>query len=521
MAMKRVCRIEIENVHCITSSKIDVPRNGLRMSGDEGTGKTSHLDAIALALRGAVRENETAVDVIRNGADKASILIAFDDGTTVKRSVTAKGVGQPTVTNGDSKIMKPQTWLQERLGLAAFDVLAFAGAKPAERVRMLQQAVPCAVTVERLRAWVPALEAFDCSGHGLDVVKRLHKVAYDKRTTANGVAKAANAELERLAREATAAAAGADLTAIGPAEAFDLQRVAERHAAALRTAVEAAKAHEARTAGTRDEIAALRAKADAEVIDAEVVAAVESDIASHRQAFEDARAEVARLEALLAAARANVQSCAAAMDGCRKLAADYQARAEAAAKLRADADRLQATLAAVAPLTPTAESLAAADAAVERARDALAAAERAEASRGANAARDAAAEKAQTANAEADRLDAIVKALATDAPRAIMAEQGGIDGIEIDGETIRVDGVAIDSRSSGELLRFAVAIAKRLNKAPILIVDHLEHLAPKRRDDFLRDATAGGWQVFSTETTDDAQLVIVGLDFEEEAAAAQ
>lgn len=516
MAIRKICRIEIENFRGVTESKLDVARSGLKLSGDEGTGKTSHLDAIGAALRGT----DLGTEVIRRGAEKTTLLVRFDDGTTVTRQVSAKGVGQPSVKVEGMKATSPQSWLNERLGLAAFDVIAFVGAKPAERVRMLQAAVPCAVTIERLRTWVPALEAFDCSGHGLEVVKRLHKVAYDKRTTANGAAKTANAELERLAREATAAAAGADLTAIGPAEAFDLQRVAERHAAALRTAVEAAKAHEARTAGTREEIAALRAKADAEVIDAEVVATVERDIASHRQAFEDARAEVARLEALLAAARATVQSCAAAMDGCRKLAADYQARAEAASKLRADADRLQATLAAVAPIAPTADELAAADAAVAQAHQALDAAERAEASRVATAKSYEAAEKARAANVEADRLDAIVKALATEAPRALMAESGGIEGLEIDGETIRVDGVALDSLSSGEQLRLAVRIAKKLNKVQILIVDHLEHLAPAKRDAFVREACAGGWQVFAT-CVDDGPLVIEGLEFEEEAQAAE
>jgi len=516
MPIRRICRIEIENFRGITESRIDVPRNGLKLSGDEGAGKTSHLDAITAALRGT----DLGVEVIRRGAEKTTLLVGFDDGTTVKRSITAKGVGQPTVVNGDAKIMKPQTWLQERLGLSAFDVISFIGAKPADRVRMLQEAVPCTVTLERLRQWVPSLESFDCSGHGLEVVKRLHKVAYERRTAANAAAKTANAELERLSREATSAAVGVSADTISPAEAFEQQQIAERHASTLRAAIDAAKAHEARTAGTRDRIAKLRA-------DAALNARSENEWTAAGVAVDSERSEVARARAKLAELLQLVEEARAAVTrgeqrlfaASQQLAKIEEARKEASA-LRHQADELEATLAAAAPTAPTTDEIARADAEIDRARELLAAAERAEAARAANAARVAAAEKTKAANAEADRLDAIVKALATEAPRALMAEIGGIEGLEIEGEAIRVDGIAIDSLSSGQQLRLAVSIAKRLNKAPILIVDHLEHLAPSRRDDFLREACAGGWQVFAT-VVDDGALAIEGLEFEEEAAAAQ
>ena len=120
MAIRRICRIEIENFRGVTESRIDVPRHGLRLSGDEGTGKTSHLDAIAAALRGT----ELGVEVIRRGSEKTTLLVGFDDGTTVKRSISAKGVGQPTVRVDGMQATSPQTWLNERLGLASFDVIS-------------------------------------------------------------------------------------------------------------------------------------------------------------------------------------------------------------------------------------------------------------------------------------------------------------------------------------------------------------------------------------------------------------
>lgn len=516
MAMKRICRIEFENFRGITESKIDVPRNGLRLQGDEGTGKTSHLDGIASSLR----RLGLGVEAIRRGAEKASTLLVLDDGTKVARSASReKGIGDVSVRIDGARA--GQKWLDERLGLAAFDVISFISAKPSDRVRMLQEAVPCTVTLEQLRTWVPSLEAFDCSGHGLDVVRKLHKIAYDKRTAANAAAKVANAEHERTALEATRAAEGVDPSALGPADALDLQRVAERHASTLLAAVKEAKAHEARTAGTREQIAKIREQADLCAVTENDWAAAGVKVDSEQIAVNACFDRVAELEAHLVKARAALADAKKRHADAQHAFATIETRRAEADKLRARAAELEATLAATAPEAPSDEALAAADAAVAEAYAALDAAERAEAARAAVAKRDDAAAKAKAANAEATRLDAIVKALANDAPRALMAEQGGIEGLEIDGETIRVDGVSIDSLSSGEQLRLSVRLAKKLNKVQILIVDHLEHLAPKRRDAFLREACSGDWQVFATETTDDDQLVIVGLDFDDEAQAAE
>ena len=516
MSIRRICRLEIENFRGVTESRVDVPRSGLKLSGDEGAGKTSHLDAIAAVLRGT----DLGVEVIRRGSDKTTLLVGFDDGTTVKRSITAKGVGQPTVTNGDAKIMKPQTWLSERLGLAAFDVISFISAKSAERVRMLQEAVPCTVSLERLREWVPSLEQFDCSGHGLDVVKRLHKIAYDKRTAANAAAKSSTAELERAATDAAKASEGVVANALEPAEAFDLHAAAERHVATLRAAVDAAKAHEARTAGTRERIAKMRddARGNARTENELIAASTAVDVA--RNAVADRKARIADLEALLAGARANLTNDENRLQANEQTLRSIEDAQRQTAKLFAQADELAATLASAAPGAPTDEAVSSAHAAVNAAREALEQAQRAESARAAESRRRELAAKAVAASDEAERLDGIVKALSTAAPRALMVESGGIEGLEIDGETIRVDGVAIDSLSSGEQLRLAVRIAKRLNKTPILIVDHLEHLAPGRRDDFLREACAGGWQVFATVVADGG-LAIEGLAFEETAAAAE
>ena len=511
LSIHRVCRIEIENFRGVTSSKIDVPPNGLRFKGDEGTGKTSHLDAFTAAFRGT----DLGVEVIRRGADKTTLLFAFDDGTVIRRSVTAKnGVGQPTVTNGDMKVTKPAAWLAERLGLAAFDVVRFIGSKPEERVRMLQEAVPCSVTIEQLRAYVPQLESFDCSGHGLAVLTRLHKMAYDKRTAANANAKTKREDAKRAAAEAAALVAPDSAPTVD--DAIAAKHAADGTLATLRAQLEASRAHAERTSAARARVTALREEAQALTVDAATIEKLEADRLQAEQHTAATAKHVEKLERELIEMRAALAD-AKRHEAERTVACDTAAtRGMRAAQIERQAGELEATLLQAAPPVPSEETCGEA---IERA---AAAALAVEAAHAAAAARDATAKAerleadAVAAEANATRLDGIVTALKEKAPREIVkASGGGIEGLEIDGDTIRIDGVALDSLSSGEQLRLSVRLAKRLNKAPLMIIDHLEHLAPKRRDDFLREACADGWQVFTSETTDDDKLVIEGIVFDE------
>jgi hypothetical protein len=239
-----------------------------------------------------------------------------------------------------------------------------------------------------------------------------------------------------------------------------------------------------------------------------------------RETIGERTALVRDLEAKLAAARESLAADERRVYAAEQALRSIESARSEATKLYQQADELQATLTATAPGAPSDAALEDAAREVATARAGVEAAERARAADLANKARDTAASKQFTAQAEADRYDVIVKALANDAPKALLAESGGIDGIEIDGDTIRLDGVSIDSLSSGEALIFSTKLAKRLNKTPFMIIDHLEHLPPKRRDSFLREAGAGGWQLFVSETTDDDQLVITAIEFVEDDAAA-
>jgi hypothetical protein len=127
---------------------------------------------------------------------------------------------------------------------------------------------------------------------------------------------------------------------------------------------------------------------------------------------------------------------------------------------------------------------------------------------------------ARSREAAAERLDAIVRALAEDAPPELLASANGIVDLSIDGDEIFLAGRRLDALSGAEQLEFAIAIAKRLNaKSRILICDQLERLDPGRLEDFVRIATADGFQLIATRVSS-GEMVLEAIEIEDAPAPA-
>ena len=101
----------------------------------------------------------------------------------------------------------------------------------------------------------------------------------------------------------------------------------------------------------------------------------------------------------------------------------------------------------------------------------------------------------------AHQLDVIVKRLTDEAPRAI-ANADSIPGLKLDGESVTLDGVGLDTLCGAEQMRLCVEIARRASaKARFLVVDGLERIDEEQFDAFVREATKGGWQLFGSRVT--------------------
>lgn len=531
-----ITRIEASNVFCFSTFEMDVPADGTIIEGANAKGKTSVLNLIRVALveKGATK------DMIRRGSDKGEILVRVD-GHLVRRVMHGGEKYRTTlrVTDPDGRVVpEPATFLKNLLGLSPLDPIElFLEKDKGKRRAKILSAIPCSVTAEQLVGWCPPgadiveLVGDDGSGspaldeHGLEVIERARKVLYTKRTEANRLVR------ERLAAaDQSAAKAGALRDALSayrmqhglPAETVDLvkaqsdldaARAAEMLLVQQRQAAERSALAQTKT---REKIAMLKQKATDTRANKPIPPTDEDFAKAHgmleeyEQGFAEADFEVRRLEIALREAtekRNRLADMVMAAKAHEQNLRDGVVRAAKAvddiADLEGQAQELEQALGAL-PIAPSEAQFVEAERAT---RQAVALVEYAKkASEVATWAEVQA--KAQVllqgAQSDAAALDRSVKALADDAPAALLAAADGIKGLSIDGDEVLLDGVALDQLSGQERLFFAVEVARRLNaKSKLLCVDGLEVLDAEHRKAFIERATKDGYQLIATRVADD------------------
>ncbi len=173
----RIIELRAENVRRLKAVHItpDPDGNLVIIGGDNGMGKTSVLDAIALALGGAAASKLTQTTrPVRDGAEGASVKVELGspDGKgprfVVERKWTADGGknGKLIVSSPEgARYQQPQEMLDGFLGLLSFDPLDFARQAPKAQVTTLLQLVDI--------------------GIDLDALAERRQVVYSTRTDAN------------------------------------------------------------------------------------------------------------------------------------------------------------------------------------------------------------------------------------------------------------------------------------------------------------------------------------------------
>lgn len=500
--------LQIRNYLGIRAASYTFGPAGVIFEGDNGKNKTGTIKAI----RAALHARDVGPDAIHKGADEAEIVLDLDH-ETVRRLITSTGTRlKVTLDNGPSP-SAPQKFLNELLGASALDPIELIEGDPKERYARILRALPVVVTPDVLGSWLPAgetISAAECEGHGLVVLERVRKGVYDRRTEAARALKGAEEDARIAAtRVATAEGVIAEAFPEKPADARPLAAIdADGKAngeelATARGRAAAAREQSAQADATRTRIADLRAQAAK--ARAESVGPALGSIDAEHERIADKRAEIAAVDLEireLQEKRGRIVEALAVHEATLEELSTQQAIAESATQRAADlgarADELAATMPAVAEdLSDAIAKLQAREAELRAEyKHAVLVGDVAAARVKLDAAKAAAAAK----SAEHERLDASVRALQNEAPRTLLAACGaGLEGLEIDGSSIKVDGVAIDMLCGQELLTFSVELARRLNKkSRILVVDRLEALSPTKLDAFVQHATRDGYQLIAT-----------------------
>lgn len=151
----RIIQLQAENVKRIKAITITPDGDIVEIAGANGQGKSSTLDAIALALEGGAFKVE---EPVRIGADAGRVRVIIgepgDPSTQiiVTRSWTQGGAktGLKIETADGALLKTPQAVLDKLVGTVAFDPLRFAKSKPAERRAEMLRLVPIAGDLEKL-----------------------------------------------------------------------------------------------------------------------------------------------------------------------------------------------------------------------------------------------------------------------------------------------------------------------------------------------------------------------------------
>jgi energy-coupling factor transporter ATP-binding protein EcfA2 len=127
----KLTKIKISNLFGIKECEIN--GGNIEITGDNGTGKTSIIDAIKYALK-----NKSDRDyIIKNGTVKGEILIETDSGLSIKRKIETGKSDYKKVTQSGADIRNPETVLRDIITELQLDPVEFVNMTSKEQNRII------------------------------------------------------------------------------------------------------------------------------------------------------------------------------------------------------------------------------------------------------------------------------------------------------------------------------------------------------------------------------------------------
>lgn len=191
-----ILSLTIENIKKIKAISIHPTGGFVEITGRNGQGKSTVLDAIWWALKG--KDNIQAAP-IRNGQDKGRIELETED-YRIERTFKRNEIGQDyttkiTVTAKDkARMSSPQAVLDGFTGMLGFDPLAFMRQTPRQQYDTLRGLCKLSIDVEEL--------------------DRQYKYLFDQRTDINRDIKVCEARLSNMQIPANAPTERVDVSAL-------------------------------------------------------------------------------------------------------------------------------------------------------------------------------------------------------------------------------------------------------------------------------------------------------------------
>ena len=147
MSNQHIVRVQAQNFKNVRALDVQPNRYLTKISGANGAGKTSALDAVFYGLLG---RKTLPANLIRQGQKKGAIFIETST-HLITRHLDDKGGSLQIEVKATGNLLKaPDDWLEGIAGSLGFDPLKFMRLKPEEQFQTLKELVPLAADVDDL-----------------------------------------------------------------------------------------------------------------------------------------------------------------------------------------------------------------------------------------------------------------------------------------------------------------------------------------------------------------------------------
>lgn len=481
--MAKITKILIKNLFGI--SEFEADSKSIELLGGNGTGKTSVLDAIRLALT-----NRSSRDcIVKRGETEGEIIIETDSGLTITRKPRTNKTDYKSIKQDGKEVQSPEAFLSEIFSELQLNPVAFINMDAKEQNRIILDLIEYKWDLNTIKEWFGEIpQGVDYQKHILEVLQQIAAedgFYFQQRQNINRDIRNKKAFIEEIMKELPENFNAAKW------EAYDLQEIHSK--------IEKARQHNAQI----EKAETLKANYDNKIRGFQSIKELEEQrlLKGLQEREGELKADIAKLQEMLNSAQKELNSLNdVCSDKKAVIEANYEKQvAQFNEELKAFEPYLQQQKIDIVPMQ-------------EEAAEALKMKQQLPQYNKMLAMNNELAEL----QADSDEYTRKIE-LARTLPATILAEANmPLGEMSIDGDQVLIKkpngDLPISNLSEGEKLDLCVDIAlKNKTGLQIVLIDGVEKLSPINRQHLYDRCKASGLQFIATRTTDDNELTVVEL----------